>query len=144
MDLNRMFPKHAITGDMNGQGNFDFFGVNLTQLADSPRLDGTFIVKNGVITGIDLAETTRLMSRQHLYGGRTSYDEITGEFLLENHNQHLSKLNISSGLLSTSGTLDLINGKRLTGNFSVDLKTQAGKASLVLSGSIIEMNLHVK
>lgn len=144
MELNLMFPKHNISGELYGQGNFSFYGAKLSQLGESPKLDGSFIAKKGVITGMDMVETGRLMSRQHMVGGRTHYDEITGTFQLENHNQHLRQLNVASGILNASGSVDLTKGKQLAGTFSADLKMHNGTVPMILSGAINELNLRVK
>jgi hypothetical protein len=144
MELDQMLPNKVVSADIDGQGTFSFNAAKLSQLHDSPRLDGTFIAKKGHITGMDMVETARLMSHRHLVGGRTHFDEATGTLQFVNHSLHLSQLVISSNILNATGTLDISKGNQLSGSFLVDTKMHTGSVPQVLSGTITEMNLRAK
>jgi hypothetical protein len=140
-ELNKMFPKYGIEGDINGEGTFSMIGAKLSQLGASPRLDASFTVKSGVVNGFDMVETARLLSREHMVGGRTHFDDMVGVVQVENHTQHFRQLRIVSGMLSATGSFDVSPGNQLSGNFSADIKMRAGNNPLTLFGTLDEPKL---
>ena len=97
------------------------------------HLDGTFFVKKGLISKMDMVETAA--NRHSMAGGRTHFDELSGTLQLENNNRHLRQLKISSGCMSASGSVDVSPDGQLSGRLSVDLKMRAGSMPLALSGT---------
>ncbi len=91
-ELNKMFPKNGIEGEMFGDATFSLVGAKLSQIGDAPRLDGSFTVKNATVNGFDMVETARLLSREHMVGGRTHFEDMIGTVQLENHTQHFRQL----------------------------------------------------
>ncbi|MEJ1958485.1 MAG: hypothetical protein WDM70_02690 [Nitrosomonadales bacterium] len=57
MKLQEAFPQTGIEGDLDGAGNYSLSGATLTQLNLTPLLDGTFKVKSGMISKMDMVET---------------------------------------------------------------------------------------
>jgi hypothetical protein len=140
-ELDKMFPKYGVTGELFGEGAFSMAGEKLSQLGAAPRLDASFTVKSGVINGFDMVETARLLSREHMVGGRTHFDDIVGVVQVENHTQHFRQLRIVSGMLSANGSFDVSPGNQLSGNFSADVKMRAGSNPLTLFGTLDEPKL---
>ena len=136
-----MFPKYGVEGELFGEGTFSMTGEKLSQIGASPRLDASFTVKSGVINGFDMVETARLLSREHMVGGRTHFDDIVGVVQVENHTQHFRQLRIVSGMLSANGSFDVSPGNQLSGNFSADVKMRAGSNPLTLFGTLDEPKL---
>ena len=136
MDLDKMLPQYGLAGEVFVNGVFSSRGASLSGLADALRLEATFEAKRGVINGIDMVETARLLSREHLVGGRTHFDQMNGSLLLENHVVRLRQIKISSGMLNASGSFDIANDGRLAGSFSSEIKMRAGNNPLVLSGTL--------
>jgi len=136
MDLDKMLPQYGLAGEVFVNGDFSSRGASLSGLADALRLEATFEAKRGVINGIDMVETARLLSREHLVGGRTHFDQMNGSLLLENHVVRLRQIKISSGMLNASGSFDIANDGRLAGGFSSEIKMRAGNNPLVLSGTL--------
>jgi len=139
-DLDKFFPKYHIEGEMYGEGNFSMTGARLSQMDDSPHLDGSFSVKKGLVN-IDMVETARLMSRENLVGGRTRYDDLIGLVILDNHVLHLHQLRIASGALSASGQFDISPSSQLSGNFNAEIKMREGNNPLTLYGTLVEPKL---
>ncbi len=139
-ELDKMFPKFGIDGEMFGDATFSMTGAKLAQLGDAPRLDGSFTVKSGTFN-VDMVETARLMSREHLVGGRTHFDEMIGTVQVENHTQHFRQVKIVSGMLSASGSVDVSTTNQLSGNFSAEIKMRAGSNPLTLYGTLTEPKL---
>ena len=136
MDLDKMLPQYGLAGEVFVNGVFSSRGASLSGLADALRLEATFEAKRGVINGIDMVETARLLSREHLVGGRTHFDQMNGSLLLENHVVRLRQIKISSGMLNASGSFDIANDGRLAGSFNSEIKMRAGNNPLVLSGTL--------
>ena len=136
-ELNKLFPKFGVTGELAGASNFVASGLKLSKLADTPQMDGTFVVKKGVVNGMDMVETAR-GNRQNGSGGRTNFDELTGGFQANGRGQHFQQLKISSGILNASGSFDVNGGGKISGRLSVELKARAGASSLALSGTLTE------
>ena len=139
-DLDKFFPKYHIEGEMYGEGNFSMTGAKLSQMDDTPHLDGSFSVKKGLVN-VDMVETARLMSRENLVGGRTRYDDLIGLVILDNHVLHLHQLRIASGALSASGQFDISPSNQLSGNFNAEIKMRDGNNPLTLYGTLVEPKL---
>lgn len=140
-ELNKMFPKNGIEGEMFGDATFSLVGARLSQIGDAPRLDGSFTVKNGTVNGFDMVETARLLSREHMVGGRTHFEDMIGTVQLENHTQHYRQLRIISGMLNASGSFDVAPGNQLSGNFNAEIKMRSGNNQLTLFGTLAEPKL---
>ncbi len=144
MELEKLFPQLGLSGEVFVEGNFTSQGAKLAQLGDAPRLDGTFMAKNGTINGMDMTETARLSSREHLPGGRTNFDELTGALQLENRNLHFRQVKITSGTLIGNGSFDVSAGNQLSGNFSAEITMRAGSNPLVMFGTVTEPKLRAR
>jgi hypothetical protein len=133
-----------LTGDMDGSAHFQMQAEKLSKLADAAVLTGVFSVKKGVIGGFDIIETTRLHSRESPPGGRTHFDELSGELFYANDSYRFSQLNISDSAFQAVGALTIV-GQALSGHLSADLKMRAGMGSTALqvSGTTESPSLHV-
>lgn len=137
VELNKLFPKFGVTGELAGASNFVASGLKLGKLGDAPQMDGTFVAKKGVVNGMDMVETAR-GNRQNGAGGRTNFDELTGVFQVNGRGPHFQQLKLSSGILNASGSFDVNGGGQISGRLSVELKARAGASSLALSGTLTE------
>lgn len=136
MELQQALPQADIEGTMDGDGSFLLSGATLAQLAGTRNIDGNFVVSKGVIGKMDMVETAA--NQQSMTGGRTHFDEMNGTLQVENDNTHLRQIRISSGAMSTSGSVDVGSGGQLSGRLSVNLKMRPGSAPLTLSGTLAE------
>ena len=123
-----------LTGDMDGSAHFQMQAAKLSKLADAAVLTGVFSVKKGVVGGVDIIQTTRLHSRESLPGGRTYFDELSGELLYANDSYRFSPLNIRDSVFQAVGALT-IAGQALSGHLSADLKMRAGMGTTALQVS---------
>ena len=144
MEMDKMFAQYGISGELFTDGTVSAKNESLAGLANSLRVEANFEAKRGVINGIDVVETARLLSRDHLAGGRTHFDQMNGSFLLENHVVRLRQIKISSGMLNASGSFDIANDGRLSGSFNSEIKMRAGNNLLLLSGSLAEPKLQAR
>ena len=140
-DLDKMFPKFHIEGELYGEGSFSLAGAKLSQLDDAPHMDGSFSIKKGTVSGFDMVETARLMSRENMVGGRTHFDDLIGLVQLDNHVAHFRQMKILSGMLSASGMFDVSAGNQIAGNFNAEIKMRPGNNTMTLFGTLAEPKL---
>lgn len=121
----------ALNGDMNGTARFQMESASLDKLAEAATLEGAFTVKKGVINGIDVVETARLRSRESLPGGRTHFDELSGDLSYAKGDYHFRQLKMSAGVLNATGTLDIAK-QQMSGRIIADLTMRAAMGSVAL------------
>ena len=121
----------ALSGDMDGTARFRMQAASLSGLVETAALDGTFAVKKGTINGVDIVETARLRSRENLPGGRTHFDELSGNLSVADGVYAFRQLKMDAGVLTATGTLDIAN-QQLSGRILADLSMRAGMGSVAL------------
>ena len=121
----------ALSGDMDGTARFQMQSASLSKLAEAATLEGAFSVKKGVINGVDVVETARLRSRESLPGGRTHFDELSGDLYYANGDYHFRQVKMSAGVLNATGTLDIAK-QQVSGRVIADLTMRAAMGSVAL------------
>ncbi len=131
-----------LEGDMDGTARFKLQAATLGKLADSGQLEGSFTAKKGVISGADIVETARLRSKENLPGGRTHFDEMSGNLNYANNAYHFKQIKIKSGVLNANGSADISN-RQLAGRVAASLSIQegVGAVDLQISGNIDTPNV---
>jgi hypothetical protein len=137
-ELKKMFPALGLDGELNGEGTLTLAGSKLSQIGETPHLDGNFSVKKGVVNGFDMVDTARLKSRVNIVGGRTHFDDMSGAVQLDNHVCRFKQVKITSDSVSAEGLFDVSASNQLGGNFSATLKMREGDNTLTLFGTIAE------
>ena len=135
VELLKLFPKDGVSGELQGDSNFSSSGSKLGLINNVVQMDGSFVVKKGIINNMDMVETVRLGNRQI---GKTHFDELTGNFQSNNRGQSFQQLQISSGILSGSGSFEVNPESQLSGRFLIGLKARAGNSPLTLSGTLTD------
>lgn len=134
-----------LSGDLDGSAQFSMRAASLSKLADTAVLNGTFNVKKGVISGVDVVETARLRSRENLPGGRTHFDDLRGEFSYSGEAYLFRPLKINTSVMNATGVL-AVNKQQLTGTISADLTMRSGlgTATLQVDGTTDRPTLHAR
>lgn len=135
VEASKLFPKLSVSGELAGNANFSTASAKLARLAEAQQMDGSFVLKKGIVNGIDMIETAR-GGRQNASGSRTHLDELSGNFQANSRTQRFQQLKLASGILNGSGSFDVASGGQLAGRFSVEMKARAGTSSLLLSGNL--------
>ncbi|MDO8208548.1 MAG: AsmA-like C-terminal region-containing protein, partial [Gallionella sp.] len=130
-----------LSGDLDGSARFQMQAANLAKLADAAVLNGAFSVKKGLINGVDIVETTRLRSRESLPGGRTHFDELSGELSYANGSYQFRQLKMKDNMVKAFGSLT-VRRQKLTGNISADLTMRPGAVALQVGGTTESPSLH--
>ncbi len=130
-----------LSGDLDGSARFQMQAAKLANLADAALLNGVFSVKKGLINGVDVVETTRLHSRESLPGGRTHFDELSGELSYANESYQFRQLRMSDNVVKAFGSLT-VKRQELSGNISADLLMRPGAVALQVGGTTESPSLH--
>jgi len=125
-NLNRL-----LEGDMDGEGRYKFQADSLIKLADSVSLDGTFVVKKGLFNGVDIVETARLHSKEHLPGGRTHFDKMESNLLYSGNAYHFKSIKLGNSVMNVTGNVDVAK-QQLSGRLSARLSITEGMGSVDL------------
>ncbi|HET7832172.1 MAG TPA: AsmA family protein [Gallionella sp.] len=126
----------TLGGDVDGKAKFRMESPSFSRLIDSATLNGSFVASRGAINGINIIETARLRSRTHLPGGRTYYDELSGDLSYAAGAYHFRQLRMRAGVLDATGTLDVIN-QQLSGRILADLsRARMGTTALQVGGTV--------
>ena len=133
-----------LEGDMDGVGRFKMGADNLANLGDSASLEGTLIVTKGQINGVDLVETARLHSKNHLPGGRTHFDQLESNLSYSDNTYHFRSVKVTNSVMSATGNIDVAK-QQLSGYISTRLSITEGMGSveLQLAGATDNPNLRV-
>ena len=142
LELQNALPQSGIAGEMEGDANFTLSGAKLPQLANALNMDGSLVVKKGVVNDIDMVEAAA--SRKSAAGGRTHFDEMSASLQVDNSGQHLRQIKISAGVMSATGSVDISPNKQLSGRLNVNLTMRAGMGTvpLTLNGVVGKPVLH--
>lgn len=120
-----------LEGNVEGSARFMMSASRLDALADSAVLEGSFTSRRGVVNGVDVIETARNYSTEHLPGGRTHFDEMNGSVAYANNMLHLKQVKITSNVLHATATLD-IQEQQLSGSVIAKLEIEEGTKPVTL------------
>ena len=136
LELESMFPKFGVTGELYGDVNVSMSGSALSQLDKDPRMEGAFEAKNGVVNKLDIDTIARFGALQG-GTGRTNFSELIGTLKADQRGQRFNLSKIAAGAASGSGFFEVDAKQQLSGKLLVDIKGDAkGNVPLQLSGSL--------
>jgi hypothetical protein len=126
-----------LDGNLAGSARFRMASSDLAGLTDSAVLNGSFKANDGLIGGMDIVETARMRSKDHLPGGRTHFDELEGDFSYSNDSYHFNQVKVDAGVMDTTATFD-VTKQQLSGKMNVKLSIQdkAAPVDLQIGGAI--------
>ena len=132
-----------LVGNFDGDAYFKMNSPELGGLTDSSRLDGSFTTNKGTINGVDIVETARLRSKDHLPGGRTHFDKMLGSVSFVNNIYYFEKVRIKTDVLNSTASI-VVQKDRLSGSMEANLKIQdnATTTNLEISGTLDRPQLH--
>ncbi|MFZ2541615.1 MAG: AsmA-like C-terminal region-containing protein, partial [Gallionella sp.] len=121
----------SLSGDMSGTARFQMQSTSLAKLADAATLEGSFVIKKGVVNGIDMVETTRLRSTENMPGGRTHFDELRGNLSYARGTYTYRQLKMTGGVLTAKGRLNYAE-QQVAGSIIADLTMREEMAPVAL------------
>ncbi len=114
-----------LEGDMDGVGRYKMQADSLANLTDSVSLDGTFAVQKGMFNGVDIVETARLHSKDHLPGGRTHFDQMDGALVYSGNVYRFKSIKVINSVMNATGNVDIAK-QQLSGRLSARLSITEG------------------
>jgi hypothetical protein len=135
-DASQLVPGSLQSGKLTGDASFMADNKDLSKLLAGLRMDGNFLMRDGVLLGIDLAG---LLKNSNI-GGKTSFSELNGGFLYENGKLQLRSVSLGAGLLAARGNITVEQDKNLSGRFQVEIKSTSvqSRANLNVAGTLKE------
>jgi hypothetical protein len=108
------------SGALDTSVTFTSEGQSPAELFAAPRVAATFALRKGVINNVDVLRALQSPAR----GGKTPFDEITGEAQASGNRIAYRNLALSSGRMKASGAVDVAPNADLSGRINVLVGTQ--------------------
>jgi hypothetical protein len=112
------------SGVLDASAKFTTQGQAPGDLFAAPRVTATFTLQKGVLNNVDLVRAIQSPSRTGLRGGKTQFNEITGEAQVAGNRIAYRNLRLASGPLSAAGAVDVSPAADLSGRLSVQVGSQ--------------------
>lgn len=112
-----------LAGRLDSQSRFALGARSAARLGESARVDGNFLVRQGVLHDMDLAKAATLLVRSGAKGGETRFDEFQGRYRLAGRDLYLEDLKVRSGVLDAAGNVHVAPQDALSGKVTVKLTT---------------------
>ena len=129
-------PTLVSDGRVDGRATYSMAGSAPATLYESARMQGDFKIDKGVIGSFDLSRALQTGGAQT--GGRTVFNELTGQGLYDKGTVQISNASISAGAMNAGLSLNIDTGGGLSGRVVADVKTpnQTLRTTLNISGKV--------
>jgi autotransporter translocation and assembly factor TamB len=131
IDVVQLAPGLLESGKLDGKAVYSLRTQPGTQLFAAPHMEGSFVVQQGVLLGVDLMHLIKGGGS----GDKTSFSELSGNFVYDGSRLQLPKVRLGAGILSANGSAEMDKNKNIRGRFSADFKSSLGSASSGLNVS---------
>jgi hypothetical protein len=130
-------------GTLDSKGRYTMQAQTPDKLFDAPRVESSFSVSKGSLNNMDLTRALQAPSREGVRGGKTLFDEFSGNLSFSDGRYQLREMRLVSGPLSATGSADISSGNQLSGRVNVELKsgTTFIKNSFTVSGNLNDLVL---
>ena len=110
------------SGEVSGRLKFVGKGRTRDEVLSAMLAEGDFVIQRGAISGIDLVEAVRRVAGAPVQGGVTSFEQLSGRMKLAPEKNQFSALVMNSGLMQSTGFLDVDKNRKLSGRLELQLK----------------------
>ena len=115
----------ASSGSLTVKGRYALQGSSVDTLFDNPRLEAAFAVEKGDLSGLDFVRALQSPSREGIQGGKTKFDELTGNLSISGARYTYSNMRLASGLLAATGGGEVAPNKEINGRAYVELRSSS-------------------
>lgn len=124
------------SGNLKGKLRFRSVGNKFANIFNQSLTEGEFVIAGGEIKGIDVDQLIRGNQRSSK-GGTSPFDQIAGNFAINEHGVRLLNTIMTNGALSAEGYIDGKTDNTIQGSFDILLKTsaQSRKVNTAFSGT---------
>jgi len=112
-------------GLLDAKGRFAMQSSSLDALFDSPRVDSTFTVLKGDLSGFDFVRALQSPRRDGVQGGKTRFEELSGALNVAGGRYTYSNTRLTAGLLAASGGCEVLPNKDVNGRAYVELRSSS-------------------
>ena len=125
-------------GETAGKMTFAATSDAWSTIFSSVQGEGDFTILRGNISGVDLAEAVRRVSGTPVQGGMTSFEQLSGRMKLTPEKNQFSGLVINSGLMQSTGYLDVAKNRRLSGRLELQMKGSVNqtRVPVIIDGTL--------
>ena len=129
-----------VAGTIDGKFTLALSSNTLNRLLDTPNIDGAFVASKAVLKSIDLARTAQTSAAA---AGATRFSDFSATLTAAGGKLQIKELKGISGLLTVSGTAEVLPDKNLGGNLTVELGVGGARAKAVvkLAGTVADPKL---
>ena len=127
-----------LSGELAGKLALSSKAESWEGLLASIAAQGDFIARRGAIRGIDLAEAVRRVSATPVQGGGTQFEQFSGKIMLKPGTLQLHDLFINSGLMQSSGTLEINKNESVSGKMDIQMRgsVNQNRIPVLISGQL--------
>lgn len=127
-----------LVGDMGGKANIAASADTWSAILATLGAEGDFVVQRGSVVGIDLAEAVRRVSGTPVQGGMTAFEQMSGRIRVSPGRVQLSNLVIDSGLMQSTGRVEISGDLRLSGRMELQMRGSANqtRVSVAIDGPL--------
>jgi hypothetical protein len=127
------------TGTLHANVTYSAQSPKLQSLFAQPAVDATFNIEKGVINNIDIVRAIQSPVRDGLRGGKTGFNTLAGSMRLTNQGYAYRQLQLSSGPMRASGSVDIGQNGELSGRISAELGSKSvivARGNLAVTGNL--------
>jgi hypothetical protein len=131
----------SVSGRMEGTFAASASSAGLGTLLDSPTIVGTFQVRDGTMSNVDLVQAMR---NPGSVGGQTKYAELTSKLRISDNVLRLEALKLSGGVLFANGNVGVALSKgTLSGSVTAEIRSNVAQDRAVfgLGGTVARPSL---
>jgi hypothetical protein len=134
VDGKQIAPALLSAGRIDGKAAFAMQAEGGKSLFSSPHVEGSFVVGEGALLGVDVMH----MLANSADSGKTGFREMTGTFVRAGELTQLRQIRLDAGILSANGGAELDANQTVRGRFATTYKfdDQRSNGSLSLSGTL--------
>ncbi|MDR1936665.1 MAG: hypothetical protein LBS49_14015 [Candidatus Accumulibacter sp.] len=132
-----------LSGSLAGNMRFSANSETWMNIFSAIAGEGEFNIQRGSIYGIDLVEVVRRGSEIPVHGGITSFEQMSGQMRLGPEKNQFYNLNMASGLMQSTGLVDVAANGRLAGRLELLMKGSVNytRVPILVAGTLISPTL---
>ena len=126
----------ASSGSLDTKVRYSMQGNSFDTLFHAPKIDSTFLVQKGDLSGIDFVRALQSPSRDGVQGGKTKFDDLSGNLAINASRYTFTNVRLIAGLLSASGAGEVLPNREINGRSYVELRSPSNvvKGSFKVTG----------
>jgi hypothetical protein len=121
------------SGETAGKMSFSAAAASWAEIFSAISADGEFTMHRGSVRGIDLAEAVRRVSNTPTQGGTTLFEQLSGKIKLTPASYQFSGLVLNSGLMQSSGHLEVSKDLKVNGRMELQMRGTANQTRVPIS-----------